>query len=177
MKYINANLKYLWYLVRHKAFVFWAGMHIMPLGLWKKLLFFLRLVVHDYSKFLLSEWGPYRDWFHRRPESGTMSYLRAKNAFDTAWLKHIHRNDHHWQHWTQHRGATSIHDGSQLIQPPMPELAMREMVADWAGAGRTQHGEWEILEWFEENKEEIAAHLNSKRYIRAYVRLIAKRIK
>lgn len=172
MEYLKVNWKYLRYVLIHKAFVFWAGLHIMPVGVWKKVRFFFRLVIHDYSKFYPSEWVGYRDWFNARPESGTRAFARAKDRFDTAWLKHIHRQDHHWQHWTQSRDATSVHTGSQLIQPPIPELAMREMVADWAGAGRTIHGEWEVLSWYLENEEEIKAHDESRRYLKMYVRQI-----
>ncbi len=52
-----------------------------------------------------------------------------KAAFDRAWLKHIHRNDHHWQHWLLQRD-----DGGKVALLP-PTLAVDEMVADWLGAG------------------------------------------
>jgi hypothetical protein len=52
-----------------------------------------------------------------------------KAAFDRAWLKHIHRNDHHWQHWLLQQD-----DGRKIALIP-PAIAVDEMIADWMGAG------------------------------------------
>jgi hypothetical protein len=87
------------YLLRHKWFVFVAGCRLgIP---WLALL-------HDNSKFLPDEWGPYSAFFYepdgtertRRDSTGYYKPTDTGNAaFDAAWLCHQRRNKHHWQHW------------------------------------------------------------------------------
>jgi len=42
------------------------------------------------------------------------------------------------------------------LEDPMPEHFVREMIADWCGAGRAITGEWEVLDWYEKNREKMA---------------------
>lgn len=50
-------------------------------------------------------------------------------AFNAAWLRHIHRNPHHWQHHI-------LHEDSGKVFVLVPEAALAyEMVADWLAAG------------------------------------------
>ncbi len=77
------HVKYLWYVIRHKWFTF---VECYKLGIsWRGL-------VHDLSKFRPSEWGPYVEsfyggWGKDRPQW-------VKDAFNVAWLAHIHKNPH-----------------------------------------------------------------------------------
>lgn len=150
------SAKYLSYIVRHKWFVFQAGLRTGA-SLW-------RLVKHDWSKFLPSEWRPYAAYFYGRPPC-QMPYMRpnraltekqwrdgSEAAFNHAWLLHQHRNDHHWQHWMLRND-----DGSTECLP-MPVHVIREMVADWMGAGRAITGKWECAEWYAKNREKIQLH-------------------
>jgi hypothetical protein len=52
-----------------------------------------------------------------------------KAQFNRAWLLHIHRNPHHWQHWILHEDS-----GKTLVLLPEAWI-VDEMVADWLGAG------------------------------------------
>jgi hypothetical protein len=76
--------------------------------------------------------------------------------FDRAWLHHQHRNPHHWQHWVlrEDSGATKI-----LAMPPH---FVREMVADWMGAGRAITGKWDLPIWYAKNREKIQLHAASR---------------
>lgn len=49
---------------------------------------------HDQSKTEPDEYGPYDIYFY----GGNRSYAVVED-FRKAWLLHIHRNPHHWQHW------------------------------------------------------------------------------
>lgn len=40
----------------------------------------------------------------------------------------------------------------------MPEKYVREMVADWYGAGRAISGNWEAYKWYRENRSKIQLH-------------------
>lgn len=78
------HLRYLSYVLRHKAFV---AIECCKVGLiWRGL-------VHDWHKFLPSEWFPYTEHFYGKLGGGT------EGAFDFAWLLHQKRADHHWQWW------------------------------------------------------------------------------
>lgn len=148
---MTAHLRYLSYVVRHKWFVLLAGLRTRA-PLW-------RLVIHDWSKFAPGEWFPYVDYFYR--QDGTEQHRRSGGhydptagpvAFNIAWLKHQHRNPHHWQHWV-------LFEDSGARKPmPMPEHFVREMVADWMGAGRAQgHGD-DVAPWYERNKGIMVLH-------------------
>ena len=66
---------------------------------------------------------------------------------------------------------------------PMPEKYAREMVADWAGAGRAITGKWETLEWYEKNQEKILFSkllfnkINKKYLDSSYINLNNKELK
>jgi hypothetical protein len=185
------NVAYLRYVVLHKLYVFLFGVRLMPaLPSWKDRLALLwRLLIHDWSKLLPSEFVPYRDkfygpatwwcdtfealanaaflvrwfkfasWLDRR-SFGRKSKAEIDGAFNGAWLYHQNRNDHHWQFWIL------VNDNDGLMQPkplPMPVVAVVEMVADWAAAGRAikeRAGEWwtpaELSKWYARNKRKIA---------------------
>lgn len=93
---MKANLEYLWYVLRHKWFVF---VECCKLGIpWRGL-------VHDLSKFRRDEWKPYVDYFHRRritpkPKKGYKKpEYTGDLAFERAWFLHCSRHDHHWEWW------------------------------------------------------------------------------
>lgn len=128
------HLQYLKYVIRHKFFVLRAG-------LWTKAPFY-RLLIHDWSKFLPGEWVPYASFFYGDKE-------KWKASFDRAWLFHQRRNKHHWQYWVLHK------DSGEIVPMVMPEKYVREMVADWCGAGRAITGTWEVDSWYQKNKDVI----------------------
>lgn len=141
---MKAHLRYLSYVARHKWFVFRAGLKTRA-PLW-------RLVIHDWSKFTPAEWGPYVRSFYGK--EGRTPAVRA--AFDAAWLHHQHRNPHHWQHWVLQEDE----GGKKTI--PMPVKLVREMVADWAGAGRAITGKWEVASWYRTNRHKMALHTQTE---------------
>lgn len=146
---------YLKYLIRHKWFVFIAC-HYCGVSLW-------RAIIHDWSKFLPCEWFAYVNFFYANypewsaispglkyagyPYELTSDYWQKR--FDRAWLHHQKVNKHHWQYWllTYDEGKT---------QPlEIPEKYVREMVADWWGAGRAITGRWNAPEWYNENRDKM----------------------
>lgn len=145
------HFRYLKYLIRHKWFVFLAGLKTGA-PLW-------RLIIHDWSKFLPCEWLPYVEKFYGEWRSRVAKYpsdILIHQAFDHAWLHHQHANPHHWQHWVLRE------DSGQTKLLEIPEYFVREMVADWAGAGRGITGKWEVVSWYEQNKTKIQLHDHSR---------------
>lgn len=150
-----AYLRYGKYILRHKWFVFqecWkAGIPLVGL-------------THDLSKLRLDELLPYAASFYgpkypplleihgdargRALDNG--HYKEAvREAFEVAWLKHLHRNPHHWNYYVYHtdRGKTLVLE--------MPERYRIEMVADWRGAGRAINGKDDTQAWYLERRNGI----------------------
>lgn len=139
---MRRHLAYFKYVIRHKWFVFRAGLKI-GVPLWQ-------LIIHDWSKFLPSEWVPYAYTFYDESGSSRENAGHVKHIdFDAAWNHHQKRNKHHWQYWLLFRDNGS----NKCI--PMPDRYLKEMVADWMGAGRAITGEWEVQSWYEDNSERI----------------------
>lgn len=150
---MRAHWQYLKYVMRHKHFVAIAG---LKLGVNP-----LRLLVHDWHKFLPSEWGPYVRAFYA--PDGSRQYLESDD-FKNAWRLHQHRGSHHWQFWlvTMDRGET--------IPLEMPYPCFMEMIADWYGAGRAISGKWGAPEWYEKNRERIMLAPNTRHYVESILR-------
>jgi len=162
---MRKHLQYLRYVLRHKLFVF-QECRTYGASLWQAL-------VHDLSKFSPSEWGPYVEYFYGGPhpkasEIGVyerQNYGLGRSAeaveerFNTAWLHHQHVNPHHWQHWVLRN------DDGTLLALEMPGKFVREMVADWAGAGRAIHGKRDLLPWYMANREKMALHPATRRWV------------
>lgn len=142
--------KYLWYVMRHKWFVFIAA---RQLGIaW-------RGITHDLSKFRPDEWGPYAEHFYGNSspswdKSKTKPVDTGDAVFDKAWMKHLHRNPHHWQWYclpVEYLGVTAI------------EMELKdclEMIADWRGAGRAK-GYPDTVAWYLTNRERMNLHDNT----------------
>jgi hypothetical protein len=155
---IKRNLRYASYILRHKYFVIKAGLIVhAPL---------YRLLVHDMSKFLPVEWFAYKENF-QGPKRNT-----TNERFRLAWLKHIHRNAHHWEHWCKFyygSGGGNI----KLRAFKMPESYVREMVADWLAAGRAIHGHYCAMAWYAEHKYKILLHHETRHQVEMYLALHA----
>ncbi len=151
------HLKYLSYIVRHKWFVLCAC--------WSRGLYW-QGIVHDWSKFLPSEWLPYAEYFYgprytvddRRRALAVCSAIfpseeEIRRRFDVAWLKHLHRSPHHWQHWV-------LREDSGLTKPlEMPRRYAVEMVCDWKGAGRVMNGKSDnTVSWYFRHKSDMSLH-------------------
>jgi hypothetical protein len=81
---------YLKSVLRHKWYVFLACLQFR-VPLWSA-------VLHDWDKFLPDEWLPYARTFYKL--DGTSQYVESID-FAQAWMKHQHRNKHHWQYWVK----------------------------------------------------------------------------
>ena len=89
---------------------------------------------------LTCEYDAYADYFY-----GTQT-PEVKDAFDHAWLAHIHANPHHWQHWMLQNDT----DGLKLLD--MPYVFIIEMICDWWSFSWKNNNLYEIFEWYDKNK-------------------------
>jgi hypothetical protein len=132
IKNIIPTLRYAAKTIEHKVYVFRAGLKTRA-PIW-------RLVIHDWSKFTPAELPHYgRQFFGDRSDP---------EGFARAWLHHQNLNPHHWEYWI----PREVHERDPGGRGPgqameMPEWAVREMIADWMGAGRAYEGAWPGKDW------------------------------
>jgi len=158
MKY----LKYFWYVVRHKWYVF--------LECSKRRMFWLG-IIHDWSKFRPSEFFPYADHFYGKGKDikagrDSTGYYKPTDtgdpAFDFAWLLHQKRNRHHWQWWVLPEDETGV----KILE--MGGKYEEEMLCDWHGASRAQgHGGY-IREWWDANNHKLQIHPETRERLGTY---------
>lgn len=120
-----------WETLLHKWFVLLASRKV-GLPLW-------RVIVHDLSKLTKAELPHYnRQFFGDKGDA---------LGFASAWVHHQNRNDHHWEYWITRSDYPRVVDLAIDGCLPMPTVCVREMIADWMGAGRLKTGSWDISEW------------------------------
>lgn len=143
---------YLQSLLQHKYWVFIAGLRV-GVPIW-------RLLIHDWSKFLPSEFIPYsHNFFGKKrldPVFDQVKLAEIKINFDRAWLYHQNRNSHHWQYWI----LVYDSDPQNMVAVNMPETYIREMVADWMGASKAYTKSWDMTDWLTKNLPRIKQHLH-----------------
>lgn len=155
---MRAQLAYFGYVLQHKWFVF--------LGCLKCRVPLHQALIHDWSKFVPVEWGPYVQNFYNpdgsrrqiRDETGAYNPADQPSEFQRAWLHH-QRLRHHWQAWVMLGNAGSY------CALPMPERFIREMIADWYGAGRAIAGVQDPGLWYAANQFKMNLHPETRRRI------------
>lgn len=179
------HLRYLKYVALHKLYVFIAGFAMRGLDvpfLFRLVIHDLSKLRpsewRPYATYFYSE--PPSAWIERKAREIEVTQLttigvpgttgarqlaeaawgkekaQRKARFDRAWLKHIHRNPHHWQYWLLQQD-----DGRRILLLP-PADVIDEMVCDWIGAGTKILG-WPTLAeavaatvvWYIANREII----------------------
>lgn len=153
---MNKHLKYFKYVVKHKYYVYQAG-RVTGAPLW-------RLIIHDWSKFTPAEWFPYVERFYGSGAGNKDTSNKEIDAqeFRYAFLHHVHRNPHHWEYWVLKQAQ------------PMPEHFIREMVADWYGAGKAQSGQWEAISWYEKMHDKLNLYPETRARVESYLRTTSR---
>jgi len=140
------------------------------IGCYKYKLFWLG-IIHDWSKFLPSEYIACADFFYGNNEEKKRtkeSYYHHDGEdlnFDMAWFYHQKRNKHHWQSWV------IINDTGDVKCFPIPDRYRREMLGDWWGARRAQGQQRSVRDWYLEHKEEMKFHNETRRWIEGQLKL------
>lgn len=110
--------------------------------------------MHDMSKTKSDEYRAYDDYFY-----GGNRSARVVRDFNKAWLKHIHRNPHHWQHWVL------IHDDEPMEALEMPLEYVYEMIADWWSFSFKSGNLREIFLWYEKHGPGMILHPKTKNLV------------
>lgn len=126
------------YTVVHKYYVF---VYCCKLGIP------FRGIKHDISKFRLSEFVPYANYFFMPDGSRRKHHLPSeqptkiqRTEFAEAWCHHTRRNDHHWNYWACDSHNSMDTDGVNFYRSvvEMPKDAVAELVCDMIGASAAQ---------------------------------------
>lgn len=114
-----------------------------------------QLVLHDLSKFGQAEFPAYARHFYGGGSPAEFAY---------AFNHHLHNNPHHWQHWCFPTPYDDLDDGResdsnvQNSALEMPEVYVREMVADWIGASVAYSGSPVLTDWLLKHAARIRLH-------------------
>lgn len=100
--------------------------------------------MHDSSKDDPDEYDAYDRYFY----GNNRSYAVVQD-FRVAWLKHIHRNPHHWQHWVLINDDPN--EGEIIMDIPYNYVI--EMICDWWSFSWSKGNLREIFSWFDERKD------------------------
>lgn len=113
------------------------------------------LAAHDSSKTMFDEYPAYDSYFYSdAPKDET------QKEFSLAWLKHIHRNPHHWQHW-----VLLDEDTSDTLALEMPQNYVLEMLCDWWSFSWREWPLYEpdlIFERWDRHKDKMILHPKTK---------------
>ena len=99
---------------------------------------------HDASKTETDEYEAYDRYFY----GGNRSY-QCVQEFNYAWLRHIHRNPHHWQHWVLINDDPN--EGEIIMEMPYGDIL--EMICDWWAFSWKSGNLREIFNWYDEHKD------------------------
>lgn len=110
---------------------------------------------HDLSKYDDDEFDAYCNYFYSDPKNG---FSKNSKAFDEAWLNHIHKNPHHWQHWVL------LRDSGEIEPQDIPMKYICEMLCDWHSfSGKDPNST--ASAWYKSNKSKMKLSDKTRRIV------------
>lgn len=127
---------------------------------------------HDASKYSDEEYEAYDGYFYgpdgiKRYEGAS---VEVQEAFNYAWLHHIHVNSHHWQHWL----LVEDDGGGVGMALEMPDLDILEMICDWWSFSWRNGNLFEIFNWWNEHSGKILLGVETRLKVVDLLRVINK---
>lgn len=111
---------------------------------------------HDQSKNEPDEYEAYDAYFYGRNRS-----YKVVQDFRKAFLLHINRNPHHWQHWI----LINDDPNEEEIAMDMPYEYILEMVCDWWSSSWAKGDLNEIFNWWEEHEKYIKISVKTRQTV------------
>lgn len=99
---------------------------------------------HDQSKSEPDEYEAYDAYFY-----GNNKSYQVMQDYRKAWLLHLHRNPHHWQHWILINDDPK--EGEIVLD--MPYNYILEMVCDWWAFSWQKGNLYEMFTWYDEHRK------------------------
>lgn len=125
------------------------------------------IFAHDQSKVEQDEYEAYDAYFY----GGNRSYAVVED-FRKAWLLHIHRNPHHWQHWVLINDDPE--EGEICLEMPYEYIV--EMICDWWSFSWQKGNLFEIFVWYNEHRKYIKLHPDTRRVVEDILAQIRERL-
>lgn len=117
-----------------------------------------QLLIHDASKYSTQEFPAYARQF--------CGDAGDPYSFALAWQHHQNSNEHHWEYWVTRSGFKAEINGfvidAETKALPMPQIYVREMVADWMASEMSYQGSWSIRKWWLKRKDKMLLHPNTR---------------
>ena len=133
----------------YKAWSWLSDHHIIEQRIYQGIL------SHDMSKYDPEEYDAYDKYFYGEQTT------EVKDAFNHAWLHHIHANPHHWQYW-----VLIEDDGERKpIGLMIPYEYVVEMICDWWSFSFKKGDLYEIFNWYEQHKGRMILHENTRELV------------
>ena len=121
---------------------------------------------HDASKTTDKEYDAYDAYFY-----GNRSYAVVQ-AFNRAWLHHIHNNPHHWQHWI----LINDDPGEGITILDIPSHYIIEMICDWWAFSWAAGDLTTIFTWYDEHKEYMKLSVKTRKDVEYILKLIKDKL-
>ena len=121
--------------------------------------------IHDASKFSLHEYDAYDNYFYNEKND-----RKSIDAFNYAWLHHIHNNPHHWQYWVL------INDEDGIGPLEMPRKYVFEMICDWWSFSFKIGNLYSIFDWYDAHKKGMVLHFNTRNLVENILNNIRKEL-
>lgn len=142
----------------------------------------LYITNHDLSKMLSDEYIVYDNYFY----NGGNKTEEGREAFNKAFLTHVHRNPHHWQYWVAIDSEDDEVSGPQAFD--IPDNYVIEMICDWWSFSWSKACDdnytlvrpkelLEILVWYESHKDKIIFTESTKQRVEALLSVIKHEVK
>lgn len=189
---MGRHFNYLKYVMRHKWFVFWAAVELrVPLWIalahdWDKFLpdewfpYARCFYAPDGSKQYQESVAFARAWMlHQHRNKHHWQWWLEVNIPSHNCSMPLHKTNYLvWDRGEAQRivlrnsGPTEWHEliepypSDDFVPTPMSDLARREMLADWIGAGKAS-GKPFIWEWYRKNGEKMLLHADTRRWVEA----------
>ena len=125
------------------------------------------LVAHDSSKTMFDEYPAYDRHFY-----AGLPIDETKGEFNLAWLRHIHRNPHHWQYWIL--ANEDLGDAPAL---EMPQNYVLEMLCDWWSFSWRNYEPDKIFEWWDRHKDKMILHQKTRELIHETIWTMKEKLK
>lgn len=122
---------------------------------------------HDASKNEPDEYEAYDRYFY-----GNNKSYQVVQDYRRAWLLHLHRNPHHWQHWVL------INDDPKEgeIALDMPYNYILEMICDWWTFSWQKGNLNEIFNWYDEHKDYMKMSPKTRKTVDGILRKMKQKL-
>lgn len=121
---------------------------------------------HDDSKYDYEEYEAYDEYFYG------IKTKEVKDAFNYAWLHHIHNNPHHWQYWVLINDDPK--DGTIALDIPYKYVI--EMICDWWSFSWREGNLYEIFDWYEDHKNHMILSDNTRELVEEILSQIKEKL-